>query len=438
MNASRNWFNKPTRRMVLTRGASAVAFGSLALSGCGSSNTDPKTLVFAANNHPWIDFIQDKIKDFEDQSGFRIDVTLYQGDQLSTMYTTRLSAGASDIDIMMYRPLQEGVQFMSNGWLARLDELAGNDEEYELSDFDPTFMETAQLEDQTFGIPIVTEREVLFYREDILSDLGVPVPTTMEELSETAEAISAFGTGVYPIAMRGQKQGAVTQFSGFLYSYGGDFVVDGRSAISTSEAVAAYTQYGDLLNKYGPVGIESLSTEQLNPLFQQGDIAMLIDAEVFRSELVKEGSSTVGPDQLGTAPLPAGPAGSRPYSVPSWALGINANSGKAAAAWEFIRWATSPVMVMEAQQAGVSGARASVWDDPESLSTLPDDFAETLRTSTEVGVGYDRPQVAQVGRARDIVGKPIITAIQGGDTQGAAEDASEEFDAFLRNEEERQ
>ena len=117
--------------------------------------------------------------------------------------------------------------------------------------------------------------------------------------------------------------------------------------------------------------------------------------------------------------------------MPSWGLAINANTETPDLAWEFVQWATSPEMVAEIQSGGVFGARESVWADPEVLKDLPQDYAEALQTSTENGVGHDRPLVVQVARARDIVGGPIIASIQGKDVQAAADQAQEEFEAFL-------
>ena len=48
-------------------------------------------------------------------------------------------------------------------------------------------------------------------------------------------------------------------------------------------------------------------------------------------------------------------------------------------------------------------------------------------------MGLALPQVIQVGPARDIVGGPLVVAIQGGDVKAALEQADKEFNAFLLN-----
>jgi multiple sugar transport system substrate-binding protein len=291
-------------------------------------------------------------------------------------------------------------------------------------------VDTVTFEDKVYGVPVVTERELLFYRKDLLEEAGLEVPTTFDELEKAAAKLNNPDAGVFGYGARGQRAAAVTQFSGFLYSQGGDFIVDGKPALNTPEAIEAYDLYGRLLRENGPVGVESMSTEQLVPLFQQGKLAMYVDAEVFWSNFVDPKASTVV-DNVGVAPLPEGPEGSKPYNVPSWGLAINAKTKNPDLSWDFVQWATSPEMVKDVQSGGVFGARESVWADPDVLKDLPKDYADALTKSTETGVGHDRPLVVQVARARDIVGGPLVTSIQGGDVKKAADEAQAELEKFL-------
>lgn len=54
-----------------------------------------------------------------------------------------------------------------------------------------------------------------------------------------------------------------------------------------------------------------------------------------------------------------------------------------------------------------------------------------MRINAENGLGHDRPEVLQVGRARDIVGRPLVAGILGKSVAGIARDANAEFDDFL-------
>jgi multiple sugar transport system substrate-binding protein len=49
-------------------------------------------------------------------------------------------------------------------------------------------------------------------------------------------------------------------------------------------------------------------------------------------------------------------------------------------------------------------------------------------------VGHDRPEVVTVGKAREIVGEPIVASITGADASAAADSAHDAFQKFLDSE----
>lgn len=421
-----------TRYYRRTIAATCAAGVMLAVASCGDSGAGEGTLQLILTTNPWSTQIVERVGEFEEQSGIDVEVTQLTREQAESTLTVKLNAGASDLDVYMYAPPQLGVQYARSGWMMDLTDRV-TDEEFGWDDFMESTQDAVSYEDRVYGIPTVTEREVLFYRKDLFEEAGLQPPTTFEELEAAAAELSSDDVTGY--IARAEPSAAITQFSGFLYGHGGDFITDGAASVNTPEAVAAYQTYGDLYREYGPVGLIG-TTQELVAMFQQGDAAMMIDAEVWWGELVDPNSSSVDPENVGVAPLPGGAAGSRPYNIPSQALAINPDTSMPDEAWQFVEWATSPEMVTEIQQSGVFGARESVWEDPDSLTGIPEDFRETLLQSIETGVGHDRPQVVQVGRARDIAGAPILVAIEGGDVGAAADQAQAELEAFLAEEQE--
>jgi multiple sugar transport system substrate-binding protein len=349
-------------------------------------------------------------------------------DQLSSTYNVKLNASAPDVDVMMYRPLQEQLLFARNGWLADLTDRVTADAAYAWPDMQAGVRERVTTEGRVFGVPIVTERPTLYYRRDLVPD-GRP-PATLEELFQTALRLHDPASGLTGFAGRGQRNAAVSMFSSYLYSFGADFIVDGRSGIATPEAIAAYEYYGRLLREAGPLGVTNMSLEQITPIFAQGKAAFAIDADAVYLNFVDPATSLVG-DRTGFAAFPAGPAGSRPFNIPSWGLAINAFSERRDVAWEFLRWATGPTTVLALQRDGVPGARTSAWQDASALAAFPPDLAASMAAGSATGVPRDRPDVVQVGRARDIVGRPMVAAILGDDVAAEARDASSELDDFL-------
>ncbi|MPV48767.1 MULTISPECIES: ABC transporter substrate-binding protein [unclassified Pseudactinotalea] len=425
------------------RRAAAVSVATLmgvgALTACGGGDDGgggaSDTVKVTLANHVWTEAIKKKIPDFEKESGLTVEVSQLSEDQLADSYKVKLNAGSSDFDVMMYRPLQVGKLFGKSNFLADLGDKVTEDPDWNWDDFQDGPVSLTTYKDTVVGVPLITESEVLYYRKDLLEQAGIDVPTTMKELEAAAKQISEENDGVAGFVSRTQASAAVTQFSGFLYSFGGTWT-DGNdnATINTDEAKAAYAFYGKLLREYGP---DQLSTDMSWPeamaIFQQGKAAFETDASSLYDNLGNPDKSKVA-DDVGVAAFPAGPAGSKPYNVAAWALGINANSENQDNAWTFIKWATSPDMTLEMQKEGTPSARTSVWDNPDSTADLPDDLVAAIAANGKNGVGTDRPLVVNVAEAREIVGTPIVVAITGGDSDAAAETANSKFQDLLDSE----
>lgn len=400
----------------------------------GGQGGDSDVVRVTLNNHPWTDIVVEHIAEFEEQSGLTVETSILGEDQLSDQYNVRLNAGASDIDVMMLRPLQEANLFHTNGWLEPLNEMIGESD----IDWDDFQMQgPVTYDEDVVAIPIVSEQTILYYRTDLLDEAGLEVPTSFEELEQAAATIQESNDGVYGFVARGARAAAVTQFAGYLYGFGGDWDDGaGNATLDTPEAHAAYDYYASMLTEYGPPGTTNMSWQEASAIFQQGQAAFYSDGSVFYNNMIDPEQSRIG-DDVGFARLPGGPAGSKPTSVPSWALAINSGASNTEGAWEFIQWATSPELMLEVQLAGVTGTRTSVWESEGSLSAFPDQLAEVLAASAADGVDYDRPMVVEVGQARDIVGAPLVALQTGEDLDAALSTAQSQYQTLLDEEESR-
>ncbi len=427
------------RRSIVKYAAVAAAL-SLGLTACGggSGSGDAKaagTVRVTLANHVWTEGIKAAIPEFEKATGLKVELTQLGEDQLSDQYNVKLNAGSDEIDVMMYRPLQEGKAFAKNGYLADLTSKVTGDSNWDWKDYQEGPVKASTVDGKVVGVPIITEREVLYYRKDLLQAAGIEVPKTMDELQAAAQKIAAANPDTAGFVARTGKSAAVTQFSSFLYSFGGDFIdSSGKSAIGSDAAKKAYSFYGGLIKNYGPKNVSTdMSWPEAMAIFTQGKAAFYTEADSLYKNATDPAKSKVA-DKVGFAALPAGPAGSKPYNIPSWGLAVNKASGNQDNAWKFIQWATSKDRTLQAQKAGVPGPRASVWADPAGTSTYPKDLAEAIAASAKNGVGHDRPEVVTVGKAREIVGAPIVATITGADASAEAATASDAFQKFLDSE----
>lgn len=409
--------------------------GLSACGGGGGGDDASKTVRVTLANHVWTENVKQALPAFEKQTGLKVEITQLGEDQLSDQYNVKLNAGSSDIDVMMYRPLQEGKLFAKNKYLADLSEQVKS-QAFDFGDFQAGPVEATAYEGKPVGVPIITEQEVLYYRKDLLAKAGLSAPPkTLDELKAAAAKVKEADPSVAGFVARTGKSAAVTQFSSFLYSFGGDFVDGGgKAAVNSEAAKQAYAYYGGLIKDSGPANVSTdMGWPEAMAIFTQGKAAFYTEANSLYKNATDPAKSKIS-GKVGFAPFPAGPGGSKPYNIPSWALGINSASENTGNAWKFIEWATSKEQTLAQQKSGVPGARTSVWDNPEGTSTFPKDLAEAIAASTKAGVGHDRPLVVKVAEAREIVGQPLVDAITGKDAATAADTANAAFQKFLDDE----
>lgn len=385
---------------------------------------------FLANKHPWTAAIEEYVPQFEEETGIKVNLEILPEDQFRQKVLVELTTGAGTVDVFMSMPPQEGLKYHSAGWYEPLNDYLTNasitSPDYEPDDFLPGVMGAETIEGDIIGIPIMMENEVLYYRKDIFEEKGIEPPKTMDELEQTAAELTDKENDFYGFDARGKGAAAVTQFSTFLYNFGGEWLDENRNPIiNQPEAVQAFEFYGKLLREYGPPGATNNHWYEASSILAQGKAAMYTDANSLFSVVEDPESSTVV-GKIGYAMMPEGPAGNHPY-VSVWGISMASSSQHKEASWCLMQWLTSKDIVKNAQMKGIPGGRRSVWADPDGASAFPADWVETFVASNEIAYPYDRPPVVAVSEVRDIIGKVIVTAIEGGDVQAAADQAAQEM-----------
>ena len=408
--------------------SSAAETGSAAAADQPYAGTSIRVILAS---HDWTTAIEGRLAEFEEATGIDIEFEVYPEDQLSTKLNVELASGGKYIDVFMCRPLQEVQQFIQNGYLADVSDLMA-DADFQGDDFitaaADSYKKSGATDGVYYGVPLVTERQVLYYRKDLLEAAGIAVPTNLDELKAAAAQLHDPANGVVGFVGRGLANAAVTQFSAYLYSFGGDFIdfETGKAIINTPEAVEAFTYYGDLLRESGPEGALNMHWQQAAAIYSTGGAAFCTDADSIWQSFC--GPETDVAENAGFALSP----NNSTWNICSWGLGVSAGSEKQAAAKEFVKWAAGVEMTKYIQTSGISSARNSAWNDPECTKNYPAELLAAIQEGNKIATkSYDRPLTTSVSAARDVIGSVITTAIEGGDVQAAADKANEEFQAIL-------
>ena len=393
---------------------------------------------FMMNQHPFTDFLAPLVPEFEEMTGIDVTLETFPEDQFRQRRLLEASSGAETLDGYMIMPGQVGAQYLGADWVRYLDDFIADptltNPDLDLEDFFAGAMSTFENEAGIFGLPLQIESSLLFYRSDLFAEAGLEgPPETMDELREYAAALHS--DDVAGFAMRGQGAAATSQIVNLLYSFGGQWLnEDGTSALDSPESVAALEFYADLLRNYGPPGPANLHWPEVTSLYAQGQVAMIFDANVFRS-IMEDPEQSIDAVRENTlyAPLPAGPAGSVP-AVLVWGLSVNHASENPEAAWYFIQWALSKENQVETLLSGVPAARTSSWENEEFQQTAPPSWIEGSQTSFQAGQPDWNPPVTAVPEVRDAYGQAIVAALQGQDAAEALRQAKQEIDRVLERE----
>lgn len=428
-------------RMWRFAAVSTALAGMLAVTACsggsggGEAAEGDGTLQVYLVQHSWTEAIKKQIPDFEEQTGLKVEVTELSEGQMADQLQVKLNAQAADVDVMMISPTRQGRQFEQNAWISDITENVDGAADWDWSDFDTVAQNAVTYDDSVYALPLVLERFVMYYRTDLLEAAGLEVPETIEELETAVATLNDPENGVYGFISRGLRQAAPSSFSSFLYSMtGGDWIEDGESQLANDDAIEAYETYGGLLRDYGPPGVLDMNWPQAVPIFAQGQAAFYHDADSIFSGLFAADSKVA--DKVGFAAFPAGDGGQRETALASWAIAMNEYSDAKSDAWKFMEWATSADTMAKAMVDLVPSPRASVWKDESALVNYPPGLVDlVLNPPADLEyVDHTGPLVVNVGEARDIVGGPIVAAIQGEDVAAAARAASEQLQELIDSE----
>lgn len=230
---------------------------------------------------------------------------------------------------------------------------------------------------------------LLWYRADLLEAAGLDVPTTLDEVGETAAALQKSGVTGLGVGFSNAGLGAsfMEKFVPFTWGNGGEILADDKAVFADAAGVATMQQFVDW-KEQGAFGDEVLSMgadEILNGV-KAGTIAMAIEGS-FRVAAARSGEG-VG-DNLQTAPIPSDDA-STPLQTPvaGQTLTIGANASNPEAAWDFIEFYTSATSQEKFAAAGVLPVLSSVYESP-AVSALPN--ADELTAWLDYIRDYGRP-----------------------------------------------
>lgn len=289
-----------------------------------------------------------RLAQLEELTGIKAIHSYVPYGQLLDKITTEAVGGSTAYDLITYQDTWGAslVPYMDpvEPYLAR--------DRFNADRFADVFVRASTYDGKVYGLPIRGQPQLLFFRKDLLAEIGAAPPRTWEEVVTVGNAIQARVPNMAGIAMDyGKGNGFQNLFlwSNFLWGRGSDMLdAERRPIFNNAAGVRATEEYLGLLHRHkvaSPASVQFIEGDKVNSV-AQGNSAMTV-VWWWAWPVLTGGRSKLTADQVGFAPVPHyqdGPPISIGQCMP---FSISKNSRKKDAAWEVLKWMAAPELEVD-------------------------------------------------------------------------------------------
>ena len=386
------------------------------------------TLTLASQNDQFGAVMAALAPKFTELTGATVKVEILDYGSLLTKTTADFIGDTKGYDLVTMDIVWAGAYAENKYSVDLTDWVARDAAELALDDIYPVLLESlGQYDGRYVAYPFAGYANVLAYRTDLFEAAGLDVPTTMEELVADAKTLTKPDANQYGFVANGQMGAAVAQdWMQYNSQMGGSILgADGLPALNSPANVASLAVYQQLFADTAPPGAIEYDWGGREESFRQGIAAMMqtwsVGAPAYSDPAV---SNIVGKVAIAPAPVAEGVEPS--YGIGGWGMAINADidASQQEAAWEFIKWLTSPEIHKEFNMMGAgSFMRKSQMTDPDLLAKF--DFLPVVAETYENGNGDYRPRIPQYPEIQDLLGKAVNSVLAGAAEPQAALDEAQ-------------
>jgi multiple sugar transport system substrate-binding protein len=246
-------------------------------------------------------------------------------------------------------------------------------------------MSSAMFDGRYYGLPGTSNNLALYYNEDLLAEAGIEPPTTWDELSEAAAALTKDGVYGISVSAVNNEQGTF-QFLPFVYQAGSD--LDDFNSQGTIDALSLWKEFYD--NGYMSRDVLTMEQNDVMLQFTAGNAAMMVNGTWQIPPLENE-----PPDfNWNVVTLPEHKQGGTILGGENWA--ITATSDHIDIAWDIIKFANQEENLIKfSKAAGRMPGRMDFIQDPHWQE---DDkmrvFAEGMDVAKARAYGPNYPEMS--------------------------------------------
>ncbi|MBB3108803.1 ABC-type glycerol-3-phosphate transport system substrate-binding protein [Paenibacillus phyllosphaerae] len=222
-------------------------------SGVGNIYKDEKVLdVWIARGRDWVDIIKQMVdEDFTQQTGIKVNVNVIPANQMQVLLLANTAGIAPDVALGVEGEVP--IDYAVRNGLVNLKDYADYDEV--ASRFRPGALIPYQYDGGSYALPENQNFNMLFYRKDIMQQLGIKeedIPDTWEEVMDLIPLLQQNGMDFYYPHAPLNPALAINEYAPFLFQNGGEFYKENGalSNLDSPEAMNAFKMWTGLFTNY--------------------------------------------------------------------------------------------------------------------------------------------------------------------------------------------
>ena len=213
-----------------------------------------------------------------------------------------------------------------------------------IDQFVPAAVESQTVDGKLVALPMFLGAPALYYRKDLLEKHGEAVPTTWQQLTDTAQRImdaerAAGNDDMYGFVWQGAAyEGLTCDAQEWIHSSGGGRIVelDGSIQINNEKAAAALNLAKSWVGGISPEGVLNYKEEDARGVFQSGNAVFMRNWNY--AYALGNGDDSPIKGKFDVAVLPHGEGGQSTATLGGWHLGVSKYGKNQEAAIELVRF----------------------------------------------------------------------------------------------------
>lgn len=408
-------------------------------SGGDSGNTDATqdednksgesiTLELAYWDEAFNDEIDQAIERFnEEYPNVKVNKTVTPWENYWEKLQTSVTGGSGPDVMWMNGPNFQ--KYAMNNLISSIDPYI-EQEGIDKSNFDDSMIDMYTYEDELYGLPHFMSVTVFFYNKKLFDEAGLDYPDetwTWDDIVENARKLTKETDNgkQYGFLAHTQNQNG---YYNFIHQAGGYIInEDGtKSGFDLPETQQGLQFLYDMMYEVevSPTAEQITETDPVQ-FMGSGKVAMMPAIDVYASTLYE----MLG-DDLGVAPLPAGPAGKAAITH-GLSFVMNANTDYPDEAFALIKYLTDEELAISLAKSGL-GAPTYKGTEEYVLDALPINM-QAIVDSMEIGVGY--PISIETTKWQKVEEDEIMDFFWGSQTvEEAGEKIADEMNKILEEE----